>query len=318
MKHFLYIFIIISVTLLASSTAEAASFKVVAPERAPTNGEPFSVIIMLDTEGETVSGVEGILSFDKSLFSIDSISTENSIVTPWVGFPRVSDERYFDNRLHITFEGIFAGGFGGVKSAYYKGAREGKLFTVVLRPKSFGETTLVLDSLSLRSFNELATEIPVSNVIKKVGVAPGTKIVSEDITQLRRFENQNLSVVVAKSDLVGNGALYLVIDDKEPRSSIVGMYVAESETYNGDLVNPPEWHTARNPYVLLSQNRSNYIHVKVVYSDNTYTIKTIEPVDNIQATNGNSHILVFIGMLIVALCLYAYARKFKIIPSHTP
>lgn len=314
-KHLFIILSVTSVSLFATSTVSAASFSVMMPERAPANGEPFSVVVTLDTEGKTLSGIGGSLSFDERLFSVDSISTGNSVVTPWIEFPRVSFDQYFDNRTHIVFEGIFAGGFGGVKSANYKGAKEGKVFTVTLRPKSTGETTIVLDSLTLRSFDETASEIPVQSVIKKITVAPGTIILSKNDIAQRRIDNKGLTVVIAKSDLINNGNLYLVIDDKELHSSITDMYVAESSSYNGDLLSQSEWRSARNPYVLQLQDRSKYIHVKVIYSDNTYTIKTIEPVDNLQGNKQNSHILLSIGMLIIAFCLYVYNKKYTIRPQ---
>jgi hypothetical protein len=315
-----YIFTILSIScsvFFFTETVNAARLQVLAPERVPATGEPFAVVVTLDTEGEVVSGVEGSLSFDENLFSIDSISIDSSVVSPWISFPHASLDRYFDNRTHIIFEGIFAGGFGGVKSAYYEGSREGKVFTVVLRPRSYGETTLVLDSLSLRGFNEKATEIPVSIIEKRIRVNAGTKFLKKENKNLQRVRGDSLSIMVAKSDLIDGGALHLVIDDKEPRSSVTEIYVAESSGYDGELIKSSEWHEATNPYILLFQNRSRYIHVKVIYSNDTYVIKTIEPVDNLQTYNRNSHILITIGMLIVAFCLYAYAKKYKIIHHRT-
>ncbi len=300
---------------LTSVWLYAATIEVVAPEKSSLTGESFPVVVTLDPEGETVSGIEGSLSFDESVFTIDSISTDNSVVSPWIRFPHVSTEKYFDGRVHITFEGIFAGGFGGVKSPYYKGEKEGVVFTVFLRPKSTGEATLILDSLSLRAYNEEATEIPVLSTVKKITVPVGTRIHKKENKPLRFIRHDSLTVMVAKSDLINNGALHIVVDDKEPHSAISEMYVAETETYDGVSVEERNWHKAANPYILVSQDRSKYIHVKVIYSDDTYTIKTIEPVDNLQSYQRNSHILISIGMLIVAFCLYVYTRKYTILPS---
>lgn len=315
MKHILITINVFIITVFAALNASAATITVLAPEKAPLSGEPFPVVVTLDPEGEVVSGIEGNLSFDEKIFSVDSISTDNSVVSPWIGFPHISSDKYFDNKVHITFEGIFAGGFGGVKSPYYKGEREGKVFTVFLRPKNAGEATLVLDSLSLRAYNEEATEIKVLSTVKKISVPVGTRILKKEEKSLRFIRHDSLAVMVAKSELINSGAFHIVIDDKEPHSAISEMYVAEADVYNGTLVEEKDWHKASNPYILLSQDRSKYIHVKVIYSDDTYTIKTVEPVDNLRSYEQNSHILISIGMLIAAFCLYVYNRKYKIISS---
>lgn len=310
MKYFSLTTIIV-LSILTVNVAHAARMTIVAGEVAPPSGEAFPILLMLDTEGATVSGLSGSFSFDESLFSVDSISTDNSVVSPWVVSPQVSSERYFDGRTHIIFEGIFAGGYSGVKSPYYKGEREGKVITVFLRPKKAGETNFVLDSLSLRAFNEDATEIPIQGVVKRIKVGEDTRITKKVDRELVRVSGENITAMIAKSDLIGRGAFHLVVDDKGGRSSVALMYVAESKSYDDRFLNEADWHKANNPYILLSQDRSKYIHVKIIYSDGTYAVKTIAPVDNKPTSSSNSHILLGIGMLIVAFCLYVYSKRQK-------
>ena len=58
------------------------------------------------------------------------------------------------------------------------------------------------------------------------------------------------------------------------------------------------------PYVLLFQDRTKYIHVKVVYSDHTYTLRTLPPVENSQSIPSMSRIL--LGIALLLLCVYFY------------
>ncbi len=315
MKNFLHL-LTLALYIFSTQTVDAAKLSLVAPERAPSNGDLVSVLVTLDPEGEVVSGLSGSFSFDDEIFSIESISIEGSVVSPWIIPPVVSKDFSFDRKTHVLFEGVFAGGFNGVRSPYYQGEREGKVFSIVLRPKKIGETNLVLDSLALHAFNEEATLIPLLNVAQKISVSPGTQLLKKGSSNPKRVDEKGVTVMVTKSDLINSGALYVVVDAKEARSSITEMYVAETDIYNGELVAAKDWRKAGNPYILQLQDRSKYIHVKIIYSDDTYTITTVQPVDNIQKSLLSSHILLGIGILIVVFCLYVYSRKQKLFCSN--
>ena len=116
-----------------------------------------------------------------------------------------------------------------------------------------------------------------------------------------------LVVSVLQSDLINNGAWYLDVHETEQVSSIDSIYVAEDDTYDALSVSEGEWGQVTMPYILLYQDRTKYVHVKVVYSDGTYAIKTLTPVENSKSISSLSRIL--ISVLVILSLLYLYATK---------
>jgi hypothetical protein len=305
----------ISIMVLSCVSASAASITIDAPSNVSSNRQPVVVRVFLDPEQDTLSGIAGNFSFSSDLFTIADISTENSVVSLWAVQPSLSEEKYLDARTHISFEGAFPGGYGGVRSPYYKGALPGILFSITLIPKGTGEGTLIIDDLALNAFDKDATPLPALSVLKDITVPQLNQAIPKDELPPTSVTSPTLTAVITRDELVNRNAWYLLINDPEPKSSIAQIYVAETDDYNGELVEEGSWRAAKNPYVLLYQNRTKYVHAKIVYSNRTYTIKTLPPVENSPQTIPMSRILVSI-VIALSLC-YLYGKKlFKILYNY--
>jgi hypothetical protein len=282
---------------------------IVAPEKALANRQPITVQVFLDTENDTVSGISGNFSFDSDLFSVDSISAENSIVSLWVKQPTLSQEIYLDGRTHITFEGIFPGGYSGIRSPYYFGSMPGKLLTVTLIPKNNGVGNLMVDDIALNAYNSEATPIKTESVIRQIAV-PHLTGVAPDISRISREVKSTDSSFITRDPLVNNNAWYLVTNDTQAKSAIDTIYVAETDDWDAHLVDERMWKKAANEYVLSFQKRTKYVHIKIVYTDGTYTLTTLPPVENSTSIPYTSRILG--GVAFALLLLYLYVQYFFI------
>lgn len=296
--------IVFVATLSLHSVVYGASISIASPDKALANRQPIIIQVFLDLDGETVSGISGSFSYDADLFSLDTISSENSIVSLWIKQPTISHDMYLDGRTHITFEGIFPGGYSGIRSPYYQEVIPGKLFTVTLIPKNSGAGNFVVDTIELNAYNSEATPIKTESSIRQIIVPRLTGTASNSVHAPVEVKSNGVSSFVTRDPLVNSNVWYLVTNDEQGKSAIDTLYVAETDDWNAHLVDEREWKKASNQYILLYQNRTKYIHIKILYSDSTYTLTTLPPVENSAGIPLTSRILGGVAVLLLGLCLY--------------
>jgi hypothetical protein len=308
-KSFLQItYVTLFLFLATVSSCFAAEIVVEAPSNADVTRQPYTVFVYIDPQNETVSGIAGTLSFPSDLFEVDVISTVGGVVPMWMNTPHVPQEKYFDDRTHITFEGIMPGGFSGVRSPYYEGVRRGLIFTVKLIPKNKGTGNLVLDNVEIRAFDESGTLLSNEGSVKKITVPTLVTSMPKNTSSLSRIYSPTLITSIMRSELVSNNAWYVDVHEDSTVNSIDHIEIAESESYDPERVPLFLWRTQTMPHVLQYQSRSMYVHVKVVYTNKTYSLQTLQPVENSSNIFYLSRILV--SIIISTLLLYRYGKNF--------
>jgi hypothetical protein len=265
------------------------------------------VHVVINPEQNTISGISGNFSFPSDMFTVANISNDASVVPLWIVQPSLSQEKYLDNRTHIVFEGIFPGGFDGVRSTSYLGKREGIVFSVTLVPKVTGIGSFIVDDITLTSFSPDASPLPVTSAVRYISIPYLTGVPVTGSTEPRRVTSKTLSAVITRDPLIDTNAWYVMVHDSHGSSAIEHMYVAETDDYNAELVNESAWRTAKNPYVLLYQERNSFVHIKINYADGTYTTITLPPVENSHHISQLSRILV--SIIIVLFVLYTYGKS---------
>ena len=303
------LFIIGGIVLISISSGIAvfsASLQIVAPSSASINGEPFTVSIFLNTEGQPVSAIGGVLSFDSSLVSVERITTQGSAVPLWIQQPKVLDESIQQATTSIVFEGMMPGGFTGVRSPYYKDVRPGSLFTVLLKPKQEGIARISLHDIELHAFDKDGTLLLVSPVTSIVEIPKQSTVYPSTEKQPLYVTSDTLEVAVRREQLIENNSWYLVVHEDQTARPVQSMYIVEADTFDPQNVQVADWNRLETIYILKHQDRSKYIHVKVVYDNDIYTIKTIPPVENSTQHFYSSRILVYIALLFLVIFLYRY------------
>lgn len=293
----------------------AAHMYIEAPETASSNRSQFVVSVYLNPDGDVVSGLAGDLSFPSEMFVVKSITMQSGFVSMWLTSPHVSLDKTLDSRTHITFEGIIPGGFSGVRSPYFAGEGRGVVFTVILIPKESGRDIFRLDNVEVRAFDKDATLLTNKGDIHPVYVPTQTgklEVISDESTLI---SNEDISITVNKSELINNDSNYIFIHNANPNRSIDHILVAESNEYNPAYISNSKWHNADNPYTLINQSRTRYIHAKIIFADGTFAYKTLPPVENSSHITQLSRILVYI--LIAVSLLYHYAKHFTYLFSRS-
>lgn len=270
---------------------------------------PVVVTVNLDPEKDSVSAVSGTFSVPADLFEVGSISTSNGVVSMWVESPRVIKENYFDLRTRIRFEGIIPGGFTGVRSPYYDGSRPGLVVKITLIPKAQGVGYFLLDDVQVRAhdiqgtlLSNKTTDIPFTN-------AQVQKASTEKSPRPREVKSSTLQLLLNQSELIENGAWHLVIREEETLQGIDYIQVAETRDYRTPEYSSSLWRKTSSPYVLRNQDRDMFIHVKVVYTNNTFALSTIEPVEN--SERKSSLPLILVGIILVIILSSRYAAHFR-------
>ena len=297
------------VVFVQSHTAFAARIYMEAPETAAPNASPVVIQVFVDNQADAISGVAGTFSFPTDLFTVQTISTQNGVVSLWAQQPHVSDQKYFDGRTRVTFEGIMPGGFTGVRSPYYEGTRPGLLFTIALTPLHAGEAEFLLDGTEIHAFNQTGSLLPSTDTSSHITIPTLTKTTFSTPSLPIKVTSTSLTTTLERSPLVNNNAWYLIVHEDEVIHTIDHIEVAETSEYDSDHVSEYEWHTVSIPYVLIYQARDKYIHTKVVYTNNTYATQTIAPVENSANVFPLSRILVCI--LLIGVLIFSYAKNFS-------
>lgn len=227
----------------------------------------------------------------------------------WVESPRVIKENYFDLRTRIRFEGIIPGGFTGVRSPYYDGSRPGLVVKITLIPKAQGVGYFLLDDVQVRAhdiqgtlLSNKTTDIPFTN-------AQVQKASTEKSPRPREVKSSTLQLLLNQSELIENGAWHLVIREEETLQGIDYIQVAETRDYRTPEYSSSLWRKTSSPYVLRNQDRDMFIHVKVVYTNNTFALSTIEPVEN--SERKSSLPLILVGIILVIILSSRYAAHFR-------
>lgn len=304
--------------MFMSNSANVFSARLIldAPTDASTNGEPFSVTISVDSEGEALSAISGVLSFPSGVFDIQSVTTRSSIVSLWVSQPKISAKEIIGDRVRIPFEGIIPGGYTGVRSPYYQGVRPGLVFIITLLPKKASIANISLEDIKFHLFNAEGTMVKVEPVTSLVTI-PTQSIVYSTVTRdLALTYSTTLDVNLLRDPLIANNAWYLSVVEDESTRPISRIYISETGEYSSDEVSENEWKEVKNMYIVKNQSRTKYLHVKILYENNTYMIKTIAPVENSPSIFYSSRILISIlCAIIIGFVLYLYVKKNKVLST---
>jgi hypothetical protein len=303
-KYLQFILLIILIASTEISNTFAAELSIEAPKKTSANREPFYVVLYLDAEGDTVSGLSGDFSFPSILFDVKSISTQNGIVPLWMFAPHVSEDKTFDGRTHIMFEGMIPGGYHGNSSPYYEGVKPGVVLVVGLLPKEQGRGSLLLDSVELHAYDENASLLPSHSSLRIVDVPKLSELHTPKTEALQEVKRSSFVVDISRNENVNANAWYIFAHDSDATNLLDHIVVAETDEYDPRHVSMFMWHTTANPYVVAFQARSKYIHVKGVYADGTYSIVTLPPVEN------SAHFLkvsrILISIVTVLFLIYHY------------
>jgi hypothetical protein len=224
--------------------------------------EQFQVDLMLDTQGESLNAIEGIVEFPVDLLTLLEVREGNSIISLWVDSP------FVEKPGSVVFSGITPGGFSGVLSPYYEGYQDGKVFSLIFQTKKPGQGNVNLQEAKVLLNDGQGTkaklvrkpfELKVSDYQSEIKI-----LVYED-----KNPPENFIAEINKDEAVFGGQYFLIFNAQDKESGIHHYEVKE---------NGRDWVEAKSPYLLEDQKIKKYTYVRVFDKYSNSKIIAVAPV----------------------------------------
>ncbi len=173
------LFTIFSVLLFSSLSANAASIYIT-PDKATLGVNELSgATIYINSTNKSVNNVEGTITFDPSTTQIESIISNDSIISLWIEQPTFSN-----TTGKVTFN-------GGIPNPGYTGA-SGKIARIIFRTKKSGTGSFSFSSASVRANDGLGTDITETKNGATVAIG------NQEVITPTVPSNQNTAIASAK------------------------------------------------------------------------------------------------------------------------
>ncbi len=269
-------FLWLCVVALAPIRADAARLYIEVREKTLARGQLAHADVWLDPEGALVNAVEGGVLFEKEKFALKDISSADSIVNFWVEQPREVSQG------EVFFSGIIPGGFSGVLSPYYEGARAGKVLSLALRAKESGSAMITLQNPKALLNDGNGTAVSVQESSVQLVISPqgaGGEFVAPVLED--RDIPESFSPMVAQDASLFNGKWFMAFSTKDKGSGI-DRYEVREDFPQGDIrrffSGKNQWKRVESPYALYDQARRSNVLIKAIDRHGNERIATVLPI----------------------------------------
>jgi len=226
-------------------------------EKSIAQGEEFLVHIRVDTEGDAVNAIAGMLNFPSNLFSIQSVSDGNSVLNFWIEKPESSSAQ----TESLRFSGMTPGGFKG---------KEALLFSMIVRAEQSGSGSFSMtDVQTLRNDGKgssvSTTVIPLSVDISSSFGSSTVRFSSarDDIAP------EDFNPLIAHDPTLFDGRYFLVFSTQDKGSGISSYAVREGRW--------GQYKNAKSPYLLQNQSLRKKIFVKAIDNEGNEKVASVDP-----------------------------------------
>jgi hypothetical protein len=224
--------------LCQASTTHAAQFIVQSPPLLPVE-ETFSVSVFLNTEGQTINALDGVLRYP-SAFVLQEIRDGNSLINFWIERPNeVADT--------IHFSGITPSGFNG----------KGEVFVLVFKALRAPKDSFVLSDAHtlLNDGNGTPTRL---SLLQESGTTT-LALITDDKTSPELFTPS-----LGSDSSLFDGKYFLVFASQDKQSGIAYYEVAESSGFQWFGLRSLVWQRVASPYVVSDQALHSHLYVRAV------------------------------------------------------
>jgi hypothetical protein len=212
--------------------------------------KPYSVTLLIDTEGESVNAIEGTVTADDALGNITSVSDSGSFITYWVNRPELAN-----GGKSATFSGAIPGGFSG----------KGILFTLVMPNYEGGGIAMPFKISGIKAFRNdgLGTQAQVS--VKEFAFGQNSLPIADVADQLYLDDSKTdnippevFSPQLSQDDRVFDGKWFINFAAQDKQSGIDHYEIQETRS---GAINAGKWKVVESPYMLEDQELHSYIYV---------------------------------------------------------
>lgn len=256
-------------TLLLAPAAHAAQLRLV------HEAGSRSIAVVLDTEGETLNAVEGVIDLPGGAAGVGLGST---VVPLWLERP---------TKASLRFSGIIPGGFSGTS---------GTLFSFT--PNATGEVTVTPRDARAYRNDGAGTEAAITAVplVAQLPAGGGATLDSED-TEIPDFAE----VRVARDPAIFDGRWFVAFNAQDAGTGVTRYEVAERRGEGTGDVDALTWREVESPALLEDQSRRSTVFVRAFDGAGNARIAHVGP----SAAQGANPYAVFGGAALLLLLLAA-------------
>ena len=259
---FVATFFIVAMCLFGSleiKTAHGAKYYFDVSKKTVQTSNMFEVVLMLDTEEETINAIEGSVSFSRNLI-LKQIHGGNSLVGLWVEPPTAEGD-------HVVFAGIIPGGYLGELGPNWEGARPCRVFSLLFEAGEEGDAWIQVDRESTVLLHDgKGTEAHVTVEDTNVKVLKGEETPSSNIIDWE--DKERPEQFTPSVELFSDGLYYLIFVTRDK-----GLGVAYYDVREGE----GSFTTAKSPYLLKEQCLGVPIMVRAVDKNGNKRLVFLSP-----------------------------------------
>lgn len=284
MKKLLKFFIIVAI-LIFSQNAFASVVDLSVDKSAITVGTLSNLEIKLDTQNNLVNTIEGDFVYDNKLLKVEQINTGSSFVSFWIDKP-------VDNGSGtVHFSGVIPGGIS---------ITNGTIFSLILRGKSEGNTSLKLSNVNLFLNDGEGSKDTVSYRDLPITIGINSAGDFEEFNTNDQISPVKFKILRSKDESIFDNKWFIVFSTQDKGVGID--YYTVCEFFKKSCVK------ADSPYLLKSQNAFYYVTVSAYdLNGNTEKSVLVSPWIILSLV-----LIIFIVLWFARRILYRYFRKYKV------
>lgn len=241
--------------LLTPQQAVASDVSFHPAEHLNNQDKAFTTTLVIDTEGDNINAVEGVLRVDSRLGKDIQLSDSGSFLTYWVSRPQWDPEQSV-----IRFSGAVPGGYQGTA---------GILFSIIFPPYSGSPIDGAVEVSELRAYKNdgMATAAKISRGAFSLGEIAGEideGLASQLYLDSNRKDNiapEIFSPQIDRDESVYEGKWFINFSSTDKQSGIDHYEIQESRSGS---IDSGKWKTVDSPYVLEDQELHSFIYVIAV------------------------------------------------------
>lgn len=254
MKNFI-IFAFATSILFAPLKTHALTASFSPSEHLAKQEKPFTTTVVINTEGENINAIEGVLKIDARLAGAVQLSDSGSLITYWIAKPQ------WDGQQNVVrFSGAIPGG--------YKGSA-GILFSLILPPHDGApiDNAVTISDFKAYKNDGVGSNTRVTTRNFSLGDIAGqvdTGITDQlyiDGTRKDDIAPEVFSPQISRDENVFNNKWFISFSTVDKQSGIDHYEIQETQSGS---IDSGEWKTATSPYELQDQELHSFVYVIAV------------------------------------------------------
>jgi len=277
-------FVIIVTMIFVSTPVFAAEVSFVSKNETISVDQQFQIDVVLNTQGDEVNAIEGIVVFPEELLELETVHDGNSMINFWIEKPHIASGNT------IVFSGMTPGGYSG---------SNGSLFSLIFQTKDVGEGTIEISDITALKNDGEGTMVNTQGYGLPFKIlesqTEAVEIVVEDANAPEPF-----ALEVANDPSLFDGAYFLVFSTQDKETSISHYEVKEVRQKILAIFSP--WQQTESPYELTDQELKSHIIVRAIDQSGNVTVAKLIPRNSLLwYENFRNWFILFTGFVLVFL-----------------